>query len=106
MPARALAHSLRSYTRALAFLLVHQFFQTPAVASVWIDAHPLTHSLRSRASGCALLFVHRFYQTPAVASVWTDARDSFVFAAFFSQNREGHPRFREDLASETLLSQA
>jgi hypothetical protein len=39
--------------------VLHRFFQTRLVASVWIDA--------------VLLLVHRFFQTPAVASVWIDA---------------------------------
>jgi hypothetical protein len=38
MPASALTHSLRSCGCALALLLVHRFYQTPAVASVWTDA--------------------------------------------------------------------
>ena len=59
---------------------VHRFYQTPARASVWIDAHALTHSLRSRASARALLFVHQFYQTPARAAVWIDALSSWKMA--------------------------
>jgi hypothetical protein len=37
----------------LRFLFEHQFFQTPAIASVWIDARTLTHSLRSCISALA-----------------------------------------------------
>jgi len=35
--ASTLTHLLRSRVCALALLLVHRFYQTPAVASVWID---------------------------------------------------------------------